>query len=289
MSRILCIFLTIAALFAVGCSPEAQATFPDRRGGRGEPCLVTNDCKEPLLCLGGRCLDEHLAFEPTGKVCAAAQCLTSADCCPPLSRPDLEVCKELQADCQSYPSSCATYERICKCKASCKANLCVASTPGSECKANADCFGGEACRKGVCVECTKDAECGSGHVCEATRCVLGCTHHEQCGALEKCDKLRCVDRGCKHDRECVLVLGERDAKCGEDGECGLPCKNDAACAYFGGYAGVAGCQGGFCKMLGCAENSDCQSDAQPFGEATVSLCVSRDEAERLRDASTGGR
>src|SRR5262245_47997373 len=94
------LFALVTGASTVACAPAAQPTFPDRRGGRGESCLVTNDCKEPLLCLGGRCLDEKLSFEPTGKVCAAGQCLANADCCPPLSLPEQEYCKTLEAECR---------------------------------------------------------------------------------------------------------------------------------------------------------------------------------------------
>ena len=57
----------VLASFAImaltsACKPETIKTAPERRGARGEGCLVTNDCKSGLLCIADRCIDEDFAL-----------------------------------------------------------------------------------------------------------------------------------------------------------------------------------------------------------------------------------
>jgi len=280
------IALVVGLTVGSGCKPEAQASFPDRRGGRGESCLVTNDCKEPLLCLSGRCLDESLSFEPTGKACATAQCLSKTDCCPPLSKPRQASCDKREKECKADPTSfeCRSYEYDCKCKASCEDHLCKYESPlSSECEKSSECSsdGALRCVRGSCVQCTKDSECGTGYLCDRGRCEVGCSHDEECGELEACEKLRCVDRGCKSDRECAIALGVRDGVCLK-GECGVPCKSDAACGSLWGSVGVSACVDGLCKWLGCASNTDCQADRVQTRGDGIAVCVPATEADDLR-------
>jgi hypothetical protein len=128
------------------------------------------------------------------------------------------------------------------------------------------------------VECSKDAQCGDGYTCENGSCVAGCLRDEQCGSLERCEAARCVARGCITDRECVALLGQRDAECREE-ECVIPCEDQGGCAAFGP---LSSCEEGVCRSVGCERNSDCS--ALLGGGGALRLCLEAAEADAVRDS-----
>ncbi len=290
----LSLLLALVLCGASACKPEAQATYPERRGGRGESCVVTNDCKSPLLCLGGRCLDGESALTASSKVCAVGECISASDCCKPRSKAQLERCDELEQECASLGTdsfACESFAQTCgPCTATCQDHLCVVeSSSESECASNDECFGG-LCAAGRCVECTKDSECGeSGFVCEQGTCFLGCRRTEECGALEACNKGRCEKRACEGDRECIVMLNAREAAC-QAGECVISCEGDEQCvARLGGLGGLLGlggsalsvCIDGACRSPGCETNAECQSRVDTLGDE-LALCLSPEEADKVR-------
>ena len=271
-SRALALLLAL-----VGCDPAASPTYPERRGGRGDPCLVVNDCKKPLLCLAGVCLDGSLSEKPTGKVCVAVECFDDKDCCPPQSKPMQEYCDELKGKTDS--ASKRAYSWDCACESRCKAHMCSEDDRDRyECDSTTDCKVG-ACKSNVCVECSKDADCGAGFLCDAQKCKRGCRRDEECGALEACEDARCVARDCSGNRQCIDVLGYRAAEC-RDGDCVIPCDNDAACNPYYTRAGAAlVCKQGICTDIGCKTHFDCQSTSSL--NTGLAACVSAEEAMSL--------
>jgi hypothetical protein len=279
------------ALVLVGCALIAachdagKPVYPARRAGRGDPCQVLNDCKEPLLCIGGRCLDASLHVKATDKQCVAVECIDTADCCPPHSKPDQEACDARKKSCGSDSFCLDQWAEDCKCQHTCKDHWCVATKPtGSSCSTQFACVSGK-CVDGTCVECKHDADCGDGYLCKSGSCAAGCRRDEQCGALERCDDARCVARGCLDDRECIEQLGARDARC-QQGACIVPCADDAACVALGS---LMICHDGACTSLGCERDSDCGGASEQISypstyPAGFELCLDAADAARVRAA-----
>jgi hypothetical protein len=290
MSKQMFVVAPLLGLALLACNPAAKPMYPERRGGRGEACVITNDCKEPLLCIGQRCLDEQLSFKPTSKVCVTAQCIETSDCCPPLSKPQQTTCATLKKQCDQSARSdlglyqCSQYQSQCVCEKTCTDHACVAKT-NSHCATSLDCAGGT-CLNGHCGECSKDTDCGKDYICESNQCQLGCLHDEACGSLSSCKAGRCEARGCESNRECALALELRDAVC-QKGVCGMPCKNDAECGRPNGELNT--CSDGICKFVGCDTDAECaafsvysypsypSSSTRPYH-----LCLSQSEANKVR-------
>jgi hypothetical protein len=295
--------LSLAAALS-GCKDEGPLkVVPDRQGGRGESCLVTNDCKSGLLCVADRCIDEDFALEASAKVCVQAECLDQKDCCPPPSRSEVEQCNLLEQACAADPLSfeCNQFDALCApCTATCKDHTCtLAEAPGGdcttdaecgflpfcvsgscvECKQAADCTGSEAfCVQNSCVDCAKDADCGSGYICESNSCQLACTKDEQCGAMSACAAGRCEPRNCADNRECVAFLGRPDAVCAGSGECSIPCDNDGGCA---GLGGLFSCVEGFCAYAGCESNAECAALSDDLPGGALMLCLTQEQADKV--------
>jgi hypothetical protein len=307
MRKLVLSFVALLPLLAASsaCKEEGPLkVVPERQGGRGESCLITNDCEKGLLCIASRCVDKDFALEATDKVCVAAECLDSKDCCPPPPPALVEQCNLWEQQCAADPLSfsCDSFAAQCgPCTATCKDHTCSVAPPaGDECQMDIDCFGFPFCVQGECVECksaadcagtgddfcvegscvacTKDADCGTGYVCESNSCLLGCTKDEQCGALAACTSGRCEARGCKDNRECVASLGRPDAVCAESGECSIPCDNDGGCVSLGG---LYSCNDGFCKYSGCESNAECAAALDDLPGGNLILCLSQEEADKV--------
>jgi hypothetical protein len=273
--RIICLLLLLAS--AAGCTDTPRATYPDRRAGRGEPCLVLNDCKEPLLCLGGLCLDAKPPVAASNKQCARAECLTSEDCCEPLQNFQRDQCASLEAQCSAGTLwACDEHERQCVCTRRCEGHMCIGG-PAS-CSEDRQCGFGNVCHEERCKQCAFDVNCPEGFVCVADRCQQGCNHDGQCGALETCHNRRCEPRGCLDHLECISLLRRRDAVCRKE-ECVIPCASDAACGAAGG---LQTCIDGVCRDLGCASDADCEAQAAGAGDRSIMLCLDADQASRLQ-------
>lgn len=264
----------LCALTTYACTNEAKPTYPQRRGGRGDSCLVLNDCKEPLLCRAGRCLDADLGLKASDKQCVMAECIDDGDCCRPISLAQEAACETNAAKCRGNAQCERTARSPCTCTRSCQAHECVTSFD-SDCDADTDCGVG-ACSEGRCVECSADLECGEGLICEEDECRAACTRDEQCGRLARCDEGRCSARGCLSQRECILLLGRPDAEC-RDEACVVPCDGSAACASLGA---LHVCDKGVCKSLGCEENADCS--ARDTAQGSLMLCLDKEDVGRLR-------
>lgn len=277
------ILVWVCVLTGYACTNDARPTYPQRRGGRGDPCLVLNDCKEPLLCRQGRCLDSGSELEATGKECVSAECLEDVDCCPLVSAADEAYCDAQVAKCRGNAACERSARRPCTCTSRCEAYLCV-TDPAAEfgCSLDTDCSPGS-CRDGRCKECEADEECGEGQICEGDRCEPGCTRDEQCGRLSRCEAARCVARGCVSQRECIALLRLPDAEC-RDEACVVPCDNDSACDRLGP---LHVCQKGACLSLGCEENVDCS--ARDGARGDLMLCLGGKEAGRLRSGESSLR
>jgi hypothetical protein len=305
MRKLVLSFLALVSLAAAaGCKEEGPLkVVPDRQGGRGESCLITNDCAGGLLCIANRCIDKDFALEATDKVCVAAECTDTKDCCPPPSRDTVAQCNLWEQDCAADPLSfsCDNFDQYCgPCEQTCKDHTCVGTGPtGNECQTEVDCFGqfcvqnqcvecrnaadctsttSPFCVEGSCVACNKDADCGTGYVCESNSCIVGCTKDEQCGALAACAAGRCEARGCKDNRECVASIGRSDAVCAESGDCSIPCDNDGGCASLGG---LFSCVEGFCKYAGCESNAECAAVSDDLPGGLLMLCLSQEEADKV--------
>lgn len=275
----------VLSLVGVACSDVARPSYPDRRGGRGEPCLTLNDCKEPLVCGGSLCIDPRSSLTVTGKECVALECRDDADCCPDL-RTQAE-CDELEASCAG-DGFCLDYRwaPVCECSRRCSDLHCVSRSP-DRCDTASDCSYGLPCLGGRCTPCTDDASCGEGSVCAAGSCIPACTADTDCAAIEACSESgHCETRACYDDRECKFALGADDARC-TDGACIIPCENDARCAAVWNRWQTSGtdfsyqppfvCSEGACAPAGCARDTDC---AGLRGLGTPA-CVDADRAAEL--------
>ena len=267
-------FAFIALSNAAGCGEDGPLkVVPDRQGGRGEGCLVTNDCKSGLLCIEGSCVSEDFALEATTKVCSPAECIDAKDCC------DSEPCTY---DCEDHvcvstevidPDQC-TIDEDCAFFGGmyCVSGACVA------CKQTSDCITGSVCVQGACAECGKDADCGAGNICELGSCEKGCVRDEACGAMQACKSGRCEARNCLSDRECVAAQNRPDAVCAESGECAIPCDSNGGCISMGG---LYSCVEGYCKYAGCETNAECSAAQEDQAEGLMWLCLSQEEAAKI--------
>jgi hypothetical protein len=253
----------VLSLVGSACSDVARPSYPDRRGGRGEPCLTLNDCKEPLVCGGNHCIDPHSSLTVTGKECVALECTDDSGCCPNLRTP--AECDELEASCAG-DGFCLDYQwaPVCVCDSRCRDFQCVRRSP-EPCETARDCGADLACVDGRCTLCADDESCGEGSVCEAKRCIAACTADTDCAAIEACaESGHCETRPCYDDRECKFALGADDARC-TDGACRIPCENDARCASVWNrgsgtdfsYQPPFVCSEGECAPAGCARDTDC--------------------------------
>lgn len=277
---------------AAGCSDVARPSYPDRRGGRGDTCLTLNDCKEPLVCGGGMCMDPHNAVAASGKQCVALECSDDIHCCTDLL--PRAQCDQLEADCAGSPTCLdQVWAPRCECTRRCRDFHCEAKSP-VECETVADCYGMLGCVDGACRHCREDSACGEGGVCAAGNCVTGCRVEADCAPLETCaDNGHCETRACLDDRECKFVLATPDARC-RAGACEIPCSNDGRCASLNGPAFVTSdgftfadpepfvCVDGACAPLGCARDSDCRSAGSVGGQDGVLACVDDERAGELR-------
>lgn len=275
-NRLLLSWLIASCLLA--CNDDARPTYPDRRAGRGEPCLVLNDCKEPLLCLSGRCLDAKPPVAATNKQCVIVACRADADCCTAVQDADSPVCQTMRARCDGGdPGSCTDYQQSCTCTRTCQDHQCTGGRAAASCTNDYDCWLGS-CIDGACRECATDDQCAAGRVCTDSRCVPGCAYDGQCGALESCKAGRCEARGCVSDRECIGLLQRRDAVCKED-ECVVACNNDSSCSA------LSTCVRGVCRDLGCASDAECQG-LLPRGPSGIALCIDASEVQNIARGET---
>jgi len=290
MRKLVFASFTIMALLTACKEDKTLKTVPERQGAKGESCLITNDCKSGLVCVGNRCIDEEFGLKASTKTCVYAQCLDTKDCCPAKSKGELANCDNLKSSCDDEKASgddfgaCDFYEEQCgKCKATCTNHTCVTppstDPPADECTDDSMCAAnGEVCVEGQCVGCGKDADCGTGFICEESFCQRGCIRNEACGALAACKAGRCEARGCENDRECVAFLGGPDAVCGKSGECTIPCDGDVGCTRLGG---LYSCVDGYCQDSGCESNSECAAKEGTRPGDPLVLCLDKAEADKV--------
>lgn len=290
MRKLVFASFAIMALLTACKEEKTLKTVPERQGARGEGCIITNDCKSGLLCVGARCIDEDFGLKASSKSCVEAQCVDSTDCCPDKSKPALAECATLKSNCDEDTADgfdrgfCDQYDLQCgKCKATCTNHTCVLPPPDDvpvgNCTDDSMCAAqGEVCVNGFCAECGKDSDCGKGFYCEGSMCQRDCIRDQECPALHACsDSGRCEKRDCKTDRECVALTGSPDAVCAKSGKCSIPCDSDAGCASLGG---LYSCAEGFCTTIGCETDAECAMEPN-IGFGALMLCLEKAEADKI--------
>jgi hypothetical protein len=186
------------------------------------------------------------------------------------------------------------------CVLRCQDQLCVED---DTCEVDSDCFsvGLQLCDGGRCVQCTVDDDCDvdAEETCESGMCKRPCKYDEECGLFEQCNESSgdCEYVGCREARDCILAAtrgtgtgGASNVSSGDDPRmyeclpsdtvegvnvCKIPCENDGSC----GQSQV--CDAGYCRFIGCEEDSDCipylglnnqmTSEAKPY--VTQARCV----------------
>ena len=221
-----------------------------RRGGAGESCTSTDDCKSGFGCFGQVCraVDGGTSGASEGGTCGARR-----DCAPGLACID-ETCQVVS---QGTDVSSSRY-----------------SVKGESCQATNDCEPGLACLMGMCrsvdvsisrapkncyrVECGVKEDCCQAFVpnpnCAAyeANCAMDpvfCnTYRSLCLCAQDCVEEQCIAAapGCKSNAECPST---QTPYCVE-GKC-RQCDRDAACATAGSK-----CSDGVCKAA-CVMNENC--------------------------------
>jgi hypothetical protein len=241
---------------SVGCSggddgggTEQFEMMPSQVGERGESCQARNDCKEGLACVRNTCVLNDYAISASSGQCSRIECEDTEECC------------QLDAQCQEYDdackggdaSACDYFEALCTCNEQCIDKQCQEV---STCADDTECGQGTCSDAGVCVECTGDDECFGGEQCVQGRCKEGCKTDANCPLFHACDQGECVEQDCQNDRECVLFTEDGDATC-TDGECIVPCTNDAEC-NDGNNGFFEICEDQRCIFVGCETDHECR-------------------------------
>lgn len=230
---------------------------------RGESCRWRNDCKSGLACIGGVCTQNDFPIEMTAKSCDLIECSTDQDCCDPDDFPS--TCPEWDELCEGGDEfACDNYDTFCVCRERCREDRCV-----FHCTSDSDCGIGS-CVAGRCVLCEVDDDCDTNEVCDDGFCEPACTTRNDCPYFHDCQAGRCVETGCDTDRECVAYTGNPRALCRE-GECKLPCENDAECNAFG--YDFMDCVEGECVYVGCDSDEECRIRLDlPPGSSVTAVC-----------------
>jgi len=251
------IWLACVGLVSVlsGCQSDgAQKVSPANKSERGETCLARNDCVDGLACINGQCMLNEYPISVQARECVRIDCAEDADCCVDFV-PDTN-CPTYQTDCEDnfIQSSCDAYNRYCICNRVCDDQMCVIP---NICTTDTDCIllqGSGVCDNGVCVECLVDVDCPGDGICnvDTNRCISRCTRNEECDIFEQCNANgECEESGCNDNRECYFATGSPLSEC-HDGECRVPCENDAECNPFDA------CQNGLCVFVGCTSDEQCR-------------------------------
>ncbi|MFP4600703.1 MAG: hypothetical protein ACLFVJ_20785 [Persicimonas sp.] len=242
----------VLMLSAIGCSSEPDEVLmtPQQVGERGESCTARNDCKEGLACVRGTCVRNDYAINPSSGECVLLECEGDNDCCQGPAE-----CPEWKEACDQDSSSpdCQNLEFYCDCDYQCADSQC---RPGAACEQDDDCGVDGICQDGDCVQCVDDDDCPGDDRCISGFCGEGCAVDSNCPLFHTCNDGDCVEQGCQTDRECVHFAQDGDAVC-TDGECVVPCTNDAECN--GGQNGFFEiCDGGKCVFIGCETDEECR-------------------------------
>lgn len=227
--------------------------------GRGESCWRRNDCKSGLACINGVCTLNDFEIETTAKPCDLIECTVDANFCDEPS----SYCDDLASNCElGYAYACSQYNSECVCRAGCSENRCV-----FRCSRDSDCLVGT-CVDGGCVQCSRDGDCSGDRVCDSGTCVAGCSSNRDCPYLHTCRNGRCIETGCTTDRECIALSDNPRALC-DQGECTIPCENDAEC-NLGGYR-FQDCIEGRCVYVDCETDEECRIflDIRPGSNSTA--------------------
>ena len=239
------------------CARAPLGVDPNNRyGTRGESCQAKNDCDPALACVSNMCREVTLSLGHTEKDCYRVECAETADCCADFV-PN-ENCATYEENCAVDPIFCNTYRTLCECSQDCVDEVCVAAAQG--CAEDAECTSMQTpfCLEGRCSQCGQDSDCaGAGTQCVAGVCMAACAIDENCPLLHACQDSVCVDVGCATDRECVFVTGDSQARCAE-GECGVPCTDDADCAGEGEDRFQV-CEEERCVFVGCDNDAECRA------------------------------
>lgn len=267
--------LLVAACAGGDTDGESGANAARNASRKGESCASTPDCADGLVCVGEVCLPEELGLDPTGKECAAVECVQPADCCD-LVMLDPQQCASFQQACAMGDMlACSYYNQYCVCNAqqwSCDADACRFAGP---CMVDSDCPGG-VCNVNTCVECVNDLDCFAGS-CVNSQCTadaLSCQTNNDCPYFHTCQANLCVETGCTDTRECIEYTDDPLSFC-QDAECRTPCASDAECITFGSALGA--CVGGFCEDAGCTTDEQCRI-ALGLGPGSFLKAVCRQEA-----------
>jgi hypothetical protein len=287
--------VAVGAVLLAGCKgDDVQTVKPDERGERGESCQARNDCAEGLACVLGVCTQNEFPISVHAKHCYKVECAENADCCVDfVPTADEDTCTLYAENCATDAYYCDLYNTLCICSEICIEERCV--PPPSACIEDLDCYSEEAvdgmgvCEDGKCYDCREDANCAvAGAECVDMMCEVPCTRHEQCGLFEDCIDGDCVDRGCANDRECVFLYGlngDRPQPRCRDGECEIPCENDAQCRGLQepnldpAHASFYVCEGGRCVFMGCTTDEQCRIMLDLQYEEGLATAVCREPPE----------
>lgn len=219
----------------------------------GESCDSRGDCASGLLCVMGVCNRGDFPVTVAGGVCEAVDCLEQNDCCVFVGscQADFEACE------MGDMFACDQFQTNC-CEGVCVENICQPFCVGGTCA-----FG--VCNRdtNLCVECNLDEDCPFGGTCTGNTCVGGggggvCRNDGDCGLFARCEGGACVEFPCATDRECQAATGDFQSQC-IDGECFVPCANDADCADpVSGDFVFEVCQSGRCTPVGCETDVECR-------------------------------
>lgn len=238
------------------CEQAPLGVDPDNRyGGRGESCQAKNDCEGELACVGNTCREVTLSLSHTDKACNRVECAETADCCAGFV-PNVN-CEMYRENCETDPIFCNTYRSLCECNQDCVDEVCIAAAQG--CETSAECGSTQTpfCVNARCSQCGEDLDCpGAGTQCVEGVCMAACSIDENCPLLHSCQDSVCVDTGCTSDRECVFLTTNSLARC-VDGDCGVPCDDDADCADETNRFQV--CESERCVFVGCENDAECRA------------------------------
>lgn len=248
------------------CTEDAQCP-----ASTGSCNLITGLCQDGFTSCGG-----DIECPTVPGTCASRQC----DCVNPLYDPTDPICTS--PACDDLCTEVCLENNLCGADPSCETNLDCASSISPICTAD-----------GRCVECEANEDCDEdgGETCNALgMCNRPCEFNQECAAFHECntDTGECFEVGCKTNKDCILdpsfgtSQDKRLAVCvtAADGigDCRLPCEHSGHCSQ------LEVCSGGFCELIGCDNNEQCdRADSlqnQPVSEqrpyVTEGRCVVRE-------------
>lgn len=246
----------LLVVFAImtACS-GSEEIIPARQGERGETCRAANDCSGELACINNVCTQNDFPVDEAAGECVLIECQNDDECWEPSF--STEECSSLLQNCDEFfdTFSCQQYAQGCLPNAECTDNLCFSF---QACRSSDDCFEAE-CVNGRCdASCVSDEDCGGeGFICDSGSCVAGCEDNNDCPYFHQCQSRVCVETGCTTDRECAAYTDSPNATC-NDGECQIPCVNDAECNGSDSSYDFYGCRSGLCVYLGCETDEECR-------------------------------